>query len=31
MNYEKWFQDMVNYRYLLGDLEELEEWLPVAA
>lgn len=31
LNYEKYYQDLLNHRYLLGDVEDLEEFIRVAA
>lgn len=31
MYFNKWYQDLVHYRYLQGELQELEQFLPVAA
>ena len=31
LNYEKYYQDLLNYQYILGNVEELEEMVLVAA
>jgi hypothetical protein len=31
MNYRKYCQDLLNYQFQNGDLEDLEEFLPMAA
>jgi len=31
MNFEKCYQDLLNYQFLQGGLEELEDFLTIAA
>lgn len=31
MNIDKYFQDLMNYHYIQGDFEELDEFFVVAA
>jgi len=30
MNYRKYYQDLAQYRYMLGEIEELDEFLIAA-
>ena len=31
INYEKYYQDLLNYQYMVGNVEELEEMFLIAA
>jgi hypothetical protein len=31
MNFQKYIQDLINYQYMQGEAEEVEEYLVIAA